>query len=741
MLRTISIACVTLFLTLFNSAIEKVQGLYLYPSSGATAAPSLLRTREFRHSFRSNPQQKLLWLQKLSSSTTTTSTILHATTETSTLTQLESVIHKCDFCAEEFASRNALFRHISQCTNEMKENGELGIAANLRRYTLGFRFAYFSNSSDLPKPEAKVAGEEIQNAFKEAMRQRSSKNIGANIEILSCTQATIAKQRHRSLSQEFGCSAVNDVITIRFACSPSSFGEKEYAYLLKEMNIILKKIDMINIQLINVSSTLSKFHAENSCTQFVYKYMLPLKWIKDGKELERWWLFSENKDVGEAEHPGTFQSQPPSTSLKTLSKALKSAESITVPNRRVRKRLLHSRPDKISSDRKIEKTATRRLGTLSNKERRAWHNFADPALQGDASPNQEPVWKVLDRARLSQIIKNPLSNEVVAVIEFRGDGFMPQQIRRIVGVAVAITNGLLPSNFFEVATKPQNALGTILAPGGRLYLSDAKYHYDQSIKLFYGSEDTSKRDVQEFSVEENEIWLQNQIFLETSKAKLVHLEDKWLKEMNEIIAPRVSSEMFLVDQHLKVTDSKEYISLSTASDEYSSTLSLLQNIALSGWPKTSIARSKVLRHKDGCEEFGSFTIINPELFSSSTVPLGNNLFPDLVQSVFDLEKYVSTQSLNNCAHKNCVAGRKLSTHCAVNFNASFTPHVDSGIGLGQSLSLIVGLGDYHGGDIFVEGIAYPIRYQPLEFDGWKQRHWTGAYSGERFSLVWFSPAH
>jgi hypothetical protein len=82
-----------------------------------------------------------------------------------------------------------------------------------------------------------------------------------------------------------------------------------------------------------------------------------------------------------------------------------------------------------------------------------------------------------------------------------------------------------------------------------------------------------------------------------------------------------------------------------------------------------------------------------------------------------------------------------STHCAINCNAQFKPHVDSGRGLGQSLSMIVGLGDYVGGEITIEFVPYPIRYQPVEFDGWKLRHWTKPFVGsDRFTLVWFTPA-
>jgi hypothetical protein len=82
-----------------------------------------------------------------------------------------------------------------------------------------------------------------------------------------------------------------------------------------------------------------------------------------------------------------------------------------------------------------------------------------------------------------------------------------------------------------------------------------------------------------------------------------------------------------------------------------------------------------------------------------------------------------------------------SSHCAVNCNAQFTLHVDSGRGQGQSVSMIVGLGDYLQGEIGVEGTYHGIRYKPLEFDGWKLRHWTKVYHGERFSLVWFTPAY
>ena len=76
---------------------------------------------------------------------------------------------------------------------------------------------------------------------------------------------------------------------------------------------------------------------------------------------------------------------------------------------------------------------------------------------------------------------------------------------------------------------------------------------------------------------------------------------------------------------------------------------------------------------------------------------------------------------------------------AINRNAQFRPHTDSGAGAGQSTSLIVGLGTYSGGELMVEGEKCDIRYKAVEFNGWTQRHWTMPFSGERYSLVWFTP--
>jgi hypothetical protein len=80
-----------------------------------------------------------------------------------------------------------------------------------------------------------------------------------------------------------------------------------------------------------------------------------------------------------------------------------------------------------------------------------------------------------------------------------------------------------------------------------------------------------------------------------------------------------------------------------------------------------------------------------------------------------------------------------SSTIAINRHAQFLPHRDTGVGAGQSRSLIVALGDYTGGELVVDGEMRNIRYQPVEFDGWQSIHYTLPFYGERYSLVWFTP--
>ena len=681
--------------------------------------------------------------------------------------------------------------------------------SNTIRHAFVFKIGYFAKVQEedlLNKPEAEIAGVQLQDAVKKALSEyiestndddistmiSQEQDVGSSsnnfkdsvLNSVRMSQSSVAMQRHSVLSQEKGCAAAGDIVAISFV-GPYSWlqtgagGQQDHDFMshllvrtrhhLEELNGVLE-IRLVDVEYLGGERN---FHAEKSATQQIYHYLLPLAWLKDGKELEKWWL-AENQEVQEIEdglmiQNGTigaqsyaaFKSEPPTDSLKLLRNALKKAESVSVPNRRVRRRLLLQNQSQLpensilsntgqwqNSKREISKVASRKLGTVTNRERRAWHNFADPELKGQASPNHEPVWRVLDRARICNFLKVPHEIEIVAVLEFRGDDFVPQQVRRIVGTTLAVNHGWLPDDIFDLATSAESFMDTVLAPSGRLYLNGVRFHFDED------GIDILQHDSKPGLITNSTCnWLSTRLLLNKGTKDEKMKEMAWLNEVETQSAPQILLQVNTASGYSSTgyTDSNKALPLQASPAHYSQVLKLLRKIVQSRtWPDTSIARSKIIRgqtngnDEENKDKFGSFTVVNPKAQNGSfDLPLANLYFPDLVDAVFDLEKMLTNQLIKRANTDGSVGVEKSdrisSSHCAVNFNAQFTPHVDSGRGLGQSLSMIVGLGDYNEGEIYVEGVPHQIRYQPLEFDGWGLRHWTNHYRGERFSLVFFTP--
>eukprot|EP00978_Attheya_sp_CCMP212_P031040 scaffold116001_cov53-Attheya_sp.AAC.2 len=755
----------------------------------------------------------------------------------------------CQFCSASFASRNAMFRHIktnpdclSLARQYQDDNDNSAFFQDTTvRHSVALLFGYyrvdednnFSGTKDTTSQgptECNIAGKVLREAFELALREYAddaipssySQNSSSLVQMISATQSSVAKMRHFILSQERGCASSGDVMMLSYHTPSLGPGSNDSDMKTLQQNVLQEILKRTNQKLLDtsVSSGIqvkilsaqalpgdTRMHAERSCTQRVYHYLLPIRWLPNGTQLERWFLLDSNvlnldedprhrfAPMSKREHQNR-SGPPPDPALKLLKDALRQAESQRLP------------PTTNETDPMLSRRmATGRFGALARKERRPWHNFADPNLRGDASPNNEPVWRVLDRARVVQFLHIPRSyhaaelemeehdNEVVAVLEFRGDSFVPQQIRRIVGTAVAMSHDYLPNDFFHTSTSPDVSIETPLAPPGRLYTAGSRFHFED---LFRGGRDLFDTD----NAQENERindWiceLRQKIINATSTLENRNLEEQWLESVKDNIAPQICNDLGLMknEEAMRMRQQSQEDNLTGGKDgdsgyirskkndsvfeppAYARTLKLLRDIvAEQSWPMTSVARSRVIRkslpdvvHDPLSEskptnlatQAGSFTVVNPKFgngmyadgIGNESLPLGNILFPDLAAAVFQLEEDLSlygnfsfvdksdtSEHDNNPSQIQRNVMRLPSSHCAVNRNAEFTPHVDSGRGAGQTLSLIVGLGDYEGGDLMVEGEPVNIQYSPLEFDGWKLRHWTRPFVGERLSLVWFTP--
>lgn len=74
------------------------------------------------------------------------------------------------------------------------------------------------------------------------------------------------------------------------------------------------------------------------------------------------------------------------------------------------------------------------------------------------------------------------------------------------------------------------------------------------------------------------------------------------------------------------------------------------------------------------------------------------------------------------------------TTITINKNLQTKPHTDSH-NVGKSW--IIGLGDYQGGELVIDGVEHDIKEKWLQFDGTIE-HYTKPFIGTRYSLVFFT---
>jgi tRNA U38,U39,U40 pseudouridine synthase TruA len=721
--------------------------------------------------------------------------------------------NQCKFCGNLFSSRNQVFRHLrdSNChflqsksidggnDNDNDNDNNIPLppsGTSLPKQSIAIRFGYYyyhddddddDNDNHNSNANSAASSTRFQGGINEIAVEiiRKAFDVSRKAYDLSKSEgnyATSARSRNMALTQDKLCCAASDVLVISYRAS-SIF---KYESLVNMMNDRIQRLStketkgiVVRVLDINLTTISSKFHAEKDCTQRVYHYLLPLRWLRDFSDAEQWLVqrFRYEQSPIDSNHNSSFSKQEETSSktpliLTKLKENLCLACSRTASNRKERRNEKKdvNGQDSVKSPSESHLshkfvTSPGRYGALWKKERRCLHNFADPNLRGLASPNSETVWRCIDRAGIIDVIIDNIESttgnkkpSLTLVIELRGDSFLTGEVNRIIGSTVAICNGWLPLNFWQFATRPDVILETPTAPDGRSYLSSARYHHLEVRKGF---------DVFNIQTENSCKWLkelQNHLMEVNNDPKVMLAENDWLTNLENCLAIGIRSQMekIVMDDNFRDLKAKEceskLVGLSNVSKIYEKTLGLLRELVQSErWPPTSQARSRVIRKSasqshildtniDYNNQSGSFTVVNEALYSG-TIPRANVNFPELTKAVFELEGFICKDFPLKAA-EGAFQGqirplprlRKPSTHCAINRNAEFMPHVDSGRGEGQSLSLIVGLGNFDRGEIVVEGRAYPIRYQPLEFDGWNQIHYTEPFDGnERFTLVWFTP--
>ncbi|KAL7494910.1 hypothetical protein ACHAWT_005058 [Skeletonema menzelii] len=443
----------------------------------------------------------------------------------------------------------------------------------------------------------------------------------------------------------------------------------------------------------------------------------------------------------------------------------------------------HSQLKECDDDDKKEAKDSANLPAKRFLRRKRFHNFSPNVLAHDFL-----AYRRLDRfyhrgtIRLDSTTQDGSKSDEhtpsrpFVVFSLTGDLFLYQQARRVIGLLIAILRGCIDIDILNLVFDENYAhlVSAPLAPSVGLMQGEATYMtFEGRLSMVLSARRThafSKGFNDEDVVTSVEQWeasvlkdvAKSWYFDGTGANGHLNTGTNWLET---VLNPWAATATIELENYRRwkagelTASLPPVISIDTSvPNVYAKCLQLLREADANGaWPDTSAQRQLVMLSTPNDESqtknltaarmaaktnnsesrscaysfkegeggaSGSFSVgIMPD---RSSQPKGNLQFPLLVKAAFELERALFPD-------------REPSSTIAINRNAQFRPHKDKGAGAGQSTSLIVAMGNFVGGELVVEGTRKDIRYNPIQFNGWKQRHWTLPFKGERYSLVWFTP--
>lgn len=75
------------------------------------------------------------------------------------------------------------------------------------------------------------------------------------------------------------------------------------------------------------------------------------------------------------------------------------------------------------------------------------------------------------------------------------------------------------------------------------------------------------------------------------------------------------------------------------------------------------------------------------------------------------------------------------TSVTINHNVQCKPHKDT---RNDGTTMIIGLGDYQGGELCIDDKEIDINHKPYYFNGWLHTHYNKPHTGDRWSLMFYS---
>jgi hypothetical protein len=620
----------------------------------------------------------------------------------------------CKYCGTQLSSRNHLYRHLREeaaCGEQAVADGfDLEARRERKIHKVALLVGYTHGDST-------AVGELVRTAVRTLEGEEPT----------TLTRATGVDYRRSELLRHTTMPAVEDVFVYASRAADEALDADDQARVawLTQLNEQLHPHGISVLERERLHADLQSLNAEHRCSAREHVLLLP------------WAYLSET--------------EPPTSS-----------EEVVAIAARFKAVLRTLQPPKTATGGGSRNRRSELQKTWRASQR--WHNFAPSATSADgdrygaraAVPSDAACQHIVDRFWLQGrpiVWRAAVGGRPYVRLQVNADALLEGQLEAMVGTAVCVWRGWLPREFPAVALDPTVVLRTPALPAGLGYLRRARFDWEAPKQALFRRQRAPPTEerlaafeaalVERIASSPVATEAVTQAWLEESErhtcpailrtAERLGLRLGLAERLGSVAAPLAASgsltaRVAAADEH---GDEPLTTALTDAPAVYADVLRLLRLADRSGqWPSTSRARARILSVED-VTTGGSFSLRAPGRGAVTSTwhagsTRGNVLFDELVHATFALESAL-------------MPDRPPSTMVAVNRRALFRPHTDAGSGFGQSTSLIVGLGDYSGGELVVEGEPSDIRYKPLQFDGWRQRHWTLPFEGERFSLVWFTP--
>lgn len=505
---------------------------------------------------------------------------------------------QCDICQDTFSSKNKLYDHL-----EISHGWEREIKKRNEKIVMIVGWLSDANDEHLYSKDGSLR----------ALATPTDMIVEKSLwEALSIIENTVFADNDKIFTRGSGCAAR---ATNLYGHEESCHGGCDtFTCFLKPSKIqrgsdwILKMNEQLgeNIHVIEVYSlphAAHTFHAESYCGQRVYEYMIPLDILvpTDPKlRAEQDAIFPHHLEEVSLEQRGsrrfcTMDIEFPGDTEVSL---------LRIKYFRILKRLL------------------KRFGG-----KQSMHNYTTGGITSDDAVARRNIGRFYHKRLLL------IDDREWVIFSVSGDSFLRGQVRKMMGIAVAVMRGWLPVDYAVESLEPTVIADIPSLPGGASYLSECKY---DKWEAKFGMRIDPRR-VEGADMCRMDHWLG--VVQARSRLMWTHsAHDTFMEEFKkqcEMCLQRREIEKTLSNRILNISDIKPMENIHQGSESesigkaYEKVLCLLRAACASGlWPLSSQGRQKVIEASSLVEnggEGGSFSI--GVLPAHLAQPRGNELFP------------------------------------------------------------------------------------------------------------------